>query len=510
MSRMSYIVAILSLIISLLFASICLLLHPLWGDINNFLSTNFPVMLSAAILGGVCFAGSLFLLETRSFGQRWHYVVFLLLDLIMTGLLAYLLYQLGTERTVLVRQTLAALPYILWFGAILLYLWFMPRSATLQSRPMVIGFIVLLAGSALLWRNLPFSLKLTSSPAVFLREGGVVVAWGTNMTATGEVIYSLDGKPQDATTSQTHGLKDLGDQVVRVFIPFPSLPESLSLTVSSEGVKNIYPTRVNKTDKISSEPVELPFPTMGEPLSFVSFSDLHEQSNVYEQLSAHLPWEEMDLAVYNGDLLNSTVGPVQVARSILGLPTGDRNLPRIFVRGNHETRNEAARLLDEWLLPQNGRWYQAFTLGNTFFIVLDGGEDKPDADQEYGGLVDFSSYHREQAQWLENVLASPEFKAARYQVVLLHVPLFGEDQAPPSFEPVASLLRSNRDIDLMINGHTHEYGIFKPEESGLPYPAAFSGGPETDTAAAVIVNTNEDALRVRIMDIHGNIVEQIP
>lgn len=510
MSRMSYIVAILSLVISFVFAAVCLLLYPLWKDVSNFLSTSFPVMLSAAILGGVCFAGLLYLLETRSFGHRWHYIVFILFDVIMVGLLAYLLDQLGTERAILIHNALTVLPYTLWFGAILLYLWFMPRSTALQSRPVIVGFLLLLSVSALVWFRLPFNLKLNSRPVVLIRQGGALVVWGTNMSATGEVTYSLDGEAVVSVTNQAHGLKDLGDRVVRVFVPFSPFPVSLHLTAASEGIKAIYPTSVKKTDKVSSESLELPFPAPGEPVSFVSFSDLHEQSKVYEGLAAHIPWEEMDLAVYNGDLLNSTVGPEQVTRSILGLPTGDRDLPRIFVRGNHETRNGSARLLDDWLLPVHGRWYQSFTLGNTFFIVVDGGEDKPDHDKEYGGLVDFSSYHQEQAQWLEGVLASQEFKTAQYRIVLLHIPLFGEDQAPPSFEPVASLLRSNKEIDLMLNGHTHEHGIFTPEETGLPYPAAFSGGPEADTAAAVLVNTDREGLQVKIMDINGQILDQTP
>lgn len=137
------------------------------------------------------------------------------------------------------------------------------------------------------------------------------------------------------------------------------------------------------------------------------------------------------------------------------------------------------------MLPKSAHWYQALTLGNTFFIILDGGEDKPDNDKEYGGLVDFSAYHREQAQWLEGILASREFKEAQYRLVLLHIPLFGEDRIPPSFEPVASLLLSNKEIDLMINGHTHEYGIFMPEESGLPCVTAFSGGPDADASVVV-------------------------
>jgi acid phosphatase type 7 len=510
MSRMSSIVAVLSLVISFAFAAICLLLYPLWSDINNFLSTKFPVMLSATILGGISFAVLLYLLETKSFGQRWQYVVFMLVDLIMTGLLAYLLDQLGAERSVLAQQLRMTLPYAVWFGALVLYLWFMPRTALLQSRSVILGFILLLTVSALIWLNLPFSLKFTSRPVVFLRENGIVVTWGTNMTATGKVEYSLDGQPTEKIMNQTHGLKDIGDRVVRVFIPLQHSPTSMSLTAFSEGIKAIRPTSVDKSGKASSATISIPFPADGESISFVSFSDLHEQSNLYNQLAIHIPWDEMDLAIYNGDFVNSTVSPEQVTRSILDLSTGNRSLPRLFVRGNHETRNEAARLLDGMLLPEGGHWYQAFTLGNTFFIVLDGGEDKPDSDKEYGGLVDFSTYHQEQAHWLEEVLASPEFKSVQYQIVLLHIPLFGEDQAPPSFEPVASLLRVNQDIDLMINGHTHIAGLYTPGESGLPYPVAFSGGPEEETAAAVLVNTERGTLLVKIIDSNGIVLGQLP
>jgi hypothetical protein len=334
MSRSSYTVAILSLCISFLFTALCLLLYPLWNDISTFLSTNFPVMLSAAILGGIYFAGLLYLLETDSFGQRRHYVLFILIDLILAGMLTYLLYELGTERTVLVRQALTALPYVLWFGAIILYWWFMPRLEILQSRPVMISFVVLLAMSALVWLNLPFSLKLTSRPAVFLRDNGAVVVWGTNMAATGEVADSLDGRPIAEITNRTNGLKDIGDRVIRVFIPLQYTPSSISLTAVSEGMKAIHPTSVDKAGKTSSETISVPFPAIGKPTSFVSFSDLHEQSELYDRLASQKPWDDIDLTVYNGDFLNSTVSPKQVTDSILDLRTGNRDLPRLLVRGS--------------------------------------------------------------------------------------------------------------------------------------------------------------------------------
>lgn len=509
MNRKTQLFHILSLVITFVFGSISLLLYPLWADIRHFLSTEFPVMLAAAILGWACFAILVRMMDRKTFGRRWHIVLFAVSDAVMVGLLAYLLHELGTERSVLARQAMTVLPYGLWFGAILLFLWFLPRWPFLGTRLARMGLLTLLATSALAWTLLPLRVRLTSEPVVFLQEGGVVVAWGTNMRATGEVTYHLDGQPEQTASNQTDGLRNLGEQIVRVAIPLEDLPASMELTASSEGIRAIHPTSVIQAGEAHSEMVRVAFPAPGEAITFVSFSDMHEQVDVYEQLAGQIAWGEMDLAVYNGDFVNSTVNARQVGRCILELPTGEVELPRVLVRGNHETRNEAARLLDDWLLPAGGHWYQAFTLGNTFFIVLDSGEDKSDTHREYGGLVDFASYHLEQAGWLEDVLASPGFRQAQYRV-LVHVPLSRAWPVTPEFEPVASLVRENTDIDLMINGHTHTAGIFLPEESGSPYPVVFSGGSEAETAAAVVAWMGRDGFGIKVIDSKGEIVEEYP
>ena len=54
--------------------------------------------------------------------------------------------------------------------------------------------------------------------------------------------------------------------------------------------------------------------------------------------------------------------------------------------------------------------------------MLDGGEDKPDSDIEYGGTSFCDAYRAEQAEWLAGVVESAEFRNAPFRVVVVHVP----------------------------------------------------------------------------------------
>jgi hypothetical protein len=185
------------------------------------------------------------------------------------------------------------------------------------------------------------------------------------------------------------------------------------------------------------------------------------------------------------------------------LPTGERDLPRVYALGNHDHRAAGARQMADWLLPQGGKWYFSFPLGNVFFVVLDSGEDKADADREYNGLVDFTGYHQEQARWLQGVFASPAYLAAPYRVVILHTPLIAHTS--PAFDPVNALLNARVDIDLMVSGHTHRRGIWLKGEKGLPYTLAVGGGSRPEDAAAVLVTAGESLMTVQLAGVSGKI-----
>jgi predicted MPP superfamily phosphohydrolase len=252
--------------------------------------------------------------------------------------------------------------------------------------------------------------------------------------------------------------------------------------------------------------VHIPFPEEGDPLSFIAFSDLHEQAELTAELSANLDWEGVDYAFYIGDLLNNTAVPEQVIDSILNLPTGDHNLPRVFVRGNHETRGPAARQLSDWLLPPGGEWYFTFFSSEVFFIILDSGEDKADEHPEYAGLVDFTAYHQQQAEWLAGVFNSQEYQQAAIRIVLVHHPPFAN--VTEAFSPVAELLETQTEIDLVISGHIHEAGVWLSDDTGLPFPVATCGGSSRDDMAAVRVDIGSDGLQLRIINLEGALLEE--
>ncbi|MFX5956655.1 hypothetical protein ABTF01_19885, partial [Acinetobacter baumannii] len=71
-----------------------------------------------------------------------------------------------------------------------------------------------------------------------------------------------------------------------------------------------------------------------------------------------------------------------------------------------------------------GKYYYAYQWGPVYNIVLDTGEDKPDDAPVYAGIVDFDSYRREQAAWLEQEMQKPAFKKAPFRVVMMHIPHF--------------------------------------------------------------------------------------
>ena len=56
------------------------------------------------------------------------------------------------------------------------------------------------------------------------------------------------------------------------------------------------------------------------------------------------------------------------------------------------------------------QFYFSFEHGPVYAIVLDTGEDKPDSEEVYAGIVDSDNYRREQAAWLEKEIQKPAFQ----------------------------------------------------------------------------------------------------
>lgn len=499
--RLTKIVLILTALIGIAFASLSILVRPLWYDVNDFLDTQFPVMAAVIVLGMVFVGYAVHLLKSGGLEKprAWrHYLALAIANIFMISLLYIFFTQLGAEVVMIWRNLAHAAPYIVWLGAIGLALLLPPR--TTQGRAAVIVGLIL---AALLWAAFPLRVTFTTRPVVYIQQGGVNVIWGTNMRAVSWLDYGSDPSPSSSIQEQSAGLKVTGDHIQRIFLPRPLWEGGLYLQAHVEGVRDIYPIDAVKTGQAQSDIVHVDWPASGDNFSFVAVSDLHERGSNYIRLAKQIDWEQMDFIVQLGDLVNHVADAGQVERSILSLPTGGLEIPRVFVRGNHETRGEAARSLDEWLVPPGGNYYYSFQAGDAFFMVLDTGEDKPDNNVEYSGLVNFIAYQIEQAAWLEGVLASPEYAQAKYHIVLLHRPL--KSEVAEQFIPVYNLLVNRKDIDLSISGDSHVAGIFTAEETGLPYPSANCGGSEEEDMAAVIVRVRQNGIELAVMGLDGSI-----
>ncbi|MBU0928245.1 MAG: metallophosphoesterase [Spirochaetes bacterium] len=468
-----------------------------------FLGTDLPVMAATASLGAAFVAYAMRLLIGTALAgarARRHVIVLGACATVLSVLLGALLTELGSDRAVLWRNLVRFLPSLAAAAVIGVLVLFPPRRFALRAAAVYIA-----AFSLIIWAWLPSALvrvAFSAPPAAFLGQGGLNVVTATNVRASARLDFGPDERLGSVASGSEGGLKAVTGPFQGVFLPLERLEGELFLRSTVDGIEAIGTEDVSSAGTARSDTARLRFPRAGEPFSFVSFSDIHENVALYGKLAGNVDFDAMSLAVYLGDFLNHVDSPEQARRSIVGLATGSVALPRAFVRGNHEARGEGARSLASWILPADGEYYYSFTLGDAFFIALDTGEDKPDGSAAYGGLVDFGAYHRRQAIWLAERLASREYRDAKARIVLAHIPPTEEPLA--EVEPLWYLLRRRDDIDLVLSGHTHEAAIRLPSDTGLPFPVVCSGGGSADTAAAVAVTVDGGSVSVAIIRPDGS------
>ena len=359
------------------------------------------------------------------------------------------------------------------------------------------------------------SVKITHGPYLQnLSENEVTVVWTTDKPCKSWVEFSKkeDGKsfysqlPRKAYASQD-GLCCV-DTLHRVTVTGLEKNTTYFYRVLSQEVKELLPYRPVLGNIVSTDIWKKPltFTTLDgrqETLSMVMINDIHGKNDLQKKLLEMAPPQNVDMVVFCGDMCNYINKQSDIFTGFLDTSVGlfAFRKPFVYVRGNHETRGAYARNFFRYLAGPEGKFYYAFTYGPIRFVVLDSGEDKPDTDVEYSGLVDFDNYILEQKEWLARELESPEFRAASFRVVLSHIPFgkggwYGSERLRKQLLP---LLEGAR-IDLMLSGHNHTFGFMDKGKV---------------TAFPIIVNSNnsvltmfgsEDLLKVQVKQIDGKVL----
>jgi predicted phosphodiesterase len=214
----------------------------------------------------------------------------------------------------------------------------------------------------------------------------------------------------------------------------------------------------------------LAFTTFAEKkdeVSFLVLNDIHGRADFMKDLCKDVSFKSLDFVALNGDMANSLESEEQMFTDFIdaSVEMYASEIPIVYTRGNHETRGVFADEMIKYFPTRDGHFYQMFSIGDVCFLVLDGGEDKPDNDIEYSGIADFDRYREEQAKWLEKCVQTEEFKKAKYRIVLLHIPpTVGTWHGNYHLQQTVMPILNNSNIDIMFSGHTHRYSFNEPND----------------------------------------------
>ncbi len=337
-------------------------------------------------------------------------------------------------------------------------------------------------------------------------DNTIAIHWITNKDANGWVEYGTDSQQlnQKAYGKSMFGLRPDGrisKVVLRNLIP---------------GQKYYY--RIVANEIVDFKPYKLTYGTLlnssietfvntdvaKEQISFLMLNDIHDRPASIPHLLGLEKVQEQDFIFFNGDIFDYQTNEQQLIDHML-LPcihTFAKNVPFVYVRGNHETRGV---FRDEFLNYFENVGKLAFTLGPVRFVILDSGEDKEDAHPVYANLVDFDAYRLEQAEWLKVEMQRKEFKKAPFRIVMMHIPprYSGDAHGPKHCTEVFEPLINKGKVDLVLSGHTHRYKVHLPEKGLNNYPLLIGGGPKDGTRTLTKITATRTELKVSMISDTG-------
>jgi hypothetical protein len=340
----------------------------------------------------------------------------------------------------------------------------------------------------------------------------MTVTWHTNRVGVSHVSYGLGDTPDQTGVASCAGLisNDSTCHAVRLTGLRPGATYRYR-TVTREFKGYITPYLVNYGSTVGSEAFTFTTLDPGKAaFSFVVWNDIHDDSRRLEAMFNDVSWDGVDFTVLNGDIINDFVRPDQPFRGFYDACVNRfaKTVPMVFVRGNHETRGPMARRLADYFPGRNGRFYWSFDHGPAHFVVLDSGEDKPDDDKEYAGLVDFTPYRQEQAEWLRADLASDAARRAKFRIVLSHQPSafgtldhFGVREIRRLWDPIIN----EANVQLWLSGHIHDFLERAPHQGGDNVYHAVINPKDGVTR----VDVTPDALQVTVIQKGGTILASI-
>lgn len=243
----------------------------------------------------------------------------------------------------------------------------------------------------------------------------------------------------------------------------------------------------------------------------VVFNDLHKHSATLQALYKQVKDSKYDFVIFNGDCIDDPANHDEATRflSELNETVGAADVPVFYLRGNHEIRNAYSIGLRNLFDYVGDKTYGAFNWGDTRFVMLDCGEDKPDTHWVYYGLNDFTDLREAQVGFLKEELSSKVFKKATKRVLIHHIPVYGNgDDYAPCPELWGNLL-SKAPFNVCLNAHTHRYAYHPKGSVGNNFPVIIGGGFDMNGATVMILQKKGKEMSLRVLNTKGEVLQEL-
>ncbi len=241
-------------------------------------------------------------------------------------------------------------------------------------------------------------------------------------------------------------------------------------------------TRVYKKEPLKLKTLD----ATKKEIVFSVVNDIHEKSSFLVKLLKFTP-KNVDFLLLNGDMVDYMDSQSQIFKGFLDDVSKfcEKGIPMFMIRGNHETRGAFEHEFMTYFPTPTNKPYYAFRVGPAYFVVVDGGEDKPDSDIEYSDRADFDNYRKEQALWLKNVVNSDEFKKAPVKILLSHIPpAWGAWHGSKHFSKYFTDIINGAGFSVILSGHKHTHHGLISDNKSIKVPN--------------VVNAQKDMMNVKV------------
>ena len=324
------------------------------------------------------------------------------------------------------------------------------------------------------------AIKVTHGPWICdMDSTGTTIVWVTDVPGMSWVEIAPDsadhfyGRARQRYYDVLAGRKVLTDSVHRVRIEGLKPDTKYRYRVFTQEVAEwryddwVTLGKTACTDVWRGKPHEFKtFPAKPREVTFLVLNDIHERAQFMKDLCKNVDFKKLDFVLLNGDMSNRLRNQQHMMEAYLDtcVRMFATHTPLFFNRGNHELRGQFADYLYRYFPTNNGKYYRVQHVAGIDFLFIDTGEDKPDEDIEYSGIVNYDQYREEEARWLRGLRESKQV-GKHPLIVFSHIPpTLQKWHGPYHLQKTLMPELNKMNVSVMLSAHLHAFGHQEPNE----------------------------------------------